>query len=244
MVAGSNPAGGTKAFILNSLLAIYNFKRMSFERRSGEKLEFKSLPEGAAHLRQAVLAWENEHPETRTIILVAGPSAAGKETFVGQLQLDAAVLNLDRYYLGRELMQERYGKVNFSIPKALDQERIERDVEAISAAKPGEAVSVPVYDMKDSRRVGEEKFIIKPRLIMEGVYAFVLAPFDTSFRVYVDAEDSVRLNRKLARDSKKRGLSEEEIRERFFNTAKPAVEKFCEPQKENATIIVHNNEKA
>lgn len=205
--------------------------------------EYNNINDGARAVREAVLLWEQSHSEEKSLILIAGPSAAGKDKFFEKLGFDEGTLHLslDRYYLDADQVKSTLGTLNFSVPEALDQVRIKEDVRKILLAEEGHMVSVPIYDMRQSKKVGEEKIIVQRRIIVQGVYTFILVSVDTPFRVFIDANISTRLQRKINRDTKERNIPEDIVRERFEKNARPAVEQYVMPQKEKATIVVHNN---
>jgi uridine kinase len=215
------------------------------ENELGLKPEYEDLAEGASRLREALAAWEKNHTDQRALVLIAGPTAAGKDTLIKALNLDdqnTTHLGLDRYYLGTEDQQELYGQVNFSLPAALDQKRIEADIEKMLQAKEGEKVRVPVYSMQKSKRTGEEEIEVKKRVIVNGVYTFDQVKAETPFKIYVQAKPEELLARKIARDTTQRGVPEEVVKQRWDQNVLPAIKEHVEPQKKQATVIINNHD--
>jgi uridine kinase len=60
--------------------------------------------------------------------------------------------------------------------------------------------------------------------------------FDT--RIFVYTPDDVRLKRRMARDIKERGRTEESILQQWNTTVQPMHEAFCAPSLEQADIVV------
>lgn len=208
------------------------------------KREFMHMEEALVATQSEVVQWETAHPDKRCLIVIAGPSASGKSTFAERLNFapqDTTVLSLDRYYLGAGVQEKSDGKVNFSIPSALDTERLRADVAAFLAANEGEEIKVPVYGMKESARIGEENIRVTKRLIIEGIYAIDQVDANTPFKIYVDVSEDTVLERKLHRDVKERGIPEETVRERFEQNVIPATREHVVPQRDRATIVVHND---
>lgn len=208
------------------------------------KREFKDLDEAVLAIREEVIAWEGANRDKRTLILVAAPTAAGKGTFVDQMAFspaDTTVLSLDRYYFGKAELEARDGKANFSTPSALDTERIRRDVHAFLIAKDGEHVKVPVFSMKESKRVGEEEIPVTRRLVIEGIYAIDQVDAETPFKIYIDVTEDTMLRRKLARDTTERGIPEEVVKERFEQNVRPATRQYVVPQRDKASIVINND---
>jgi uridine kinase len=209
-----------------------------------EKMEYANLTEGSEALVNSMLKWEADHPDEKNFIIIAGPSGSGKDTLIKEIAHspdEETHLSLDRYYLGSELQKRRQGRVNFSIPEALDQERIQDDIEKINNAQVGDVVEVPLYSMSHSKRVGQERLHVRRRIIIEGVYALNQVHQDTPFKIYVDARPDTLLERKLHRDAEERGIHPDLVKKRFQENVLPATEEFVVPQKELASIVIHND---
>lgn len=207
------------------------------------QINYDSIESAVPDLRGAVAVWEGENPDQQSVIIIAGPTASGKDRIVEQLGFsdDTTVhMSLDRYYRGAELQQKEDGAVNFSVPKALDKERVLADLDALRKVQIGEEVMVPVYDMKKSGRVGEEPVKAKRRIIVSGVYSLdLLTQIDTPFKWYMDASEATILRRKLVRDTSEKGIPEDVVKQRFEQNVKPALV-LVEAQKEQARVTVKN----
>ena len=57
-------------------------------------------------------------------------------------------------------------------------------------------------------------------------------------KVFVDADADVRILRRIVRDVRDRGRSLESVVNQYLSTVKPMHEKYVEPSKRNADIIV------
>ena len=57
-------------------------------------------------------------------------------------------------------------------------------------------------------------------------------------RIYVDTDADVRLCRRIKRDVNKRGRSLESVLEQYQTTVKPMHEKYVEPSKKYANLVV------
>jgi uridine kinase len=221
------------------------FVGLNPERIGGKPTEhYQSIDNAVAELSNEIIAWELNNPTQRCFIIIAGPTGSGKDKMVDQLNFaeDATThLSLDCYYRGAELQQREDGEVNFSVPKALDQARILSDLEALLKAQEGEEIMAPVYDMKTSRRVGQEPVRVKRRIIITGVYALnLLSQINTPFKWYMDASEATILGRKLVRDTTKRGIPDDVVRQRFEQNVKPALGLVAK-QKILARAIINNN---
>ena len=57
-------------------------------------------------------------------------------------------------------------------------------------------------------------------------------------KVFVDTDADVRILRRIIRDVRDRGRSLESVVNQYLNTVKPMHERYVEPSKRNADIIV------
>src|ERR1035441_386533 len=148
---------------------------------------------------------------------IAGWSGSGKTTLAVELarQLDATLFPLDLYY--RDLSQfplDSRHKRNFDHPDSLESELI---IEHVRALANGKTIQRPVYDFKTHSRVAGAFDTVTPAgvVIVEGILALhyaELRPLYT-FSIYVNAPHDVCLTRRIHRDMRERGRTEESVRE-------------------------------
>jgi len=180
------------------------------------------------------------------VIAIAGCSGSGKTTLAAELtlQLDATLFPLDLYY--RDLSQfplDSRHKRNFDHPDSLESELIIKHVRELAN---GQAIARPVYDFKTHSRVPNSFDRIVPRqvVIVEGIlalhYAELLPLYTLS--IYVEAPAEVCLRRRIDRDVRERGRTEESVRDQFYATAHPMAELFVIPSAARATLTVDGTE--
>ncbi len=180
------------------------------------------------------------------MIGIGGCSGSGKTTLARELaaQLNATLFPLDLYY--RDLSEfplDTRHKRNFDHPDSLESELIHEHVLGLSR---GEAIERPVYDFSTHSRVAGRTDRMEPLavVIVEGILALYypeLLPI-YSLTIYVDAPHEVCLNRRIYRDTRERGRSEESVREQFFATARPMAERFVLPSQRTANLTVNGCE--
>ena len=176
------------------------------------------------------------------VIGIAGCSCSGKTTLASELarQLDATLFPLDLYYrdLSQFPLDTRHMR-NFDHPDSLESELM---VEHVRGLARGEAIQRPVYNFKlHARVVGSFETIAPARVvIVEGIlalhYAELVACY--GFSIYVDAPQEVCLARRIKRDMRERGRTEESIREQFFATTLPMAELYVVPSAARASMTV------
>jgi uridine kinase len=181
-------------------------------------------------------------PEPTTVIGIAGCSGSGKTTLAQELatQLDATLFPLDLYYrdLSRFPLDAR-NKQNFDHPDSLESELF---IEHIQGLAEGRLIQRPVYDFARHTRVAGAFEAVAPAqfVVVEGILALhyeELWPL-YDFSIYVDAPNEICLNRRIYRDMRERGRTEESVRAQFEATARPMAEKYVLPSQARATMTV------
>lgn len=180
------------------------------------------------------------------IIGIAGCSGSGKTTLAKELatQLDATLFPFDFYYrdLSHLTVDER-AQHNFDHPNSLEHELL---VEHVRDLSQGKAVKRPIYDFSIHTRVANQFDELAPRqyVIVEGIlalhYTELLPLYD--FSIYVDAPNEVCLTRRIYRDVRERGRTEDSVRLQFDATAKPMAEQYVIPSQNNACMSVTGTE--
>ncbi len=177
------------------------------------------------------------------VIGIAGGTGSGKTTLMKRLVERfgnaVTVLSHDNYYKCRdELAFEERCKLNYDEPDAMDTSLMVYHLEQL---RRGEAIDCPVYDFTVHNR-SKETIRIEPQqvIIVEGILIFENEPLRNlmDVRIFVDADADIRLCRRIKRDVTKRGRTLESVLEQYKATVKPMHEKYVEPSKRYADIVV------
>ena len=183
------------------------------------------------------------------VIGIAGGTGSGKTTVVNNIlqQLNAEgvnVLSQDNYYHdNHQLSLSEREALNYDHPKSIDFELLVKHVKAL---KRGENIEQPLYSFVTHSRTGDH-VTIEPKnvLIVEGILVLtnqeLLKEFD--LKVFVHADSDERLIRRIKRDTQERGRDLHEVLHRYQTTLKPMHQKFIEPSKNEADLIVPNMRK-
>ena len=181
--------------------------------------------------------------ENILVIGIAGGSGSGKTTLmnniVSRFTEDITVLSHDSYYRRHdEMTYEERCQLNYDEPAALETELMVRHLDCL---RNGEAIDCPVYDFTVHNR-SDEVVAIKPSriIIVEGILIFENEALRDlmDIRIFVDTDADVRLCRRIKRDVNKRGRSLESVLAQYQETVKPMHEKYVEPSKKYANIVV------
>ena len=178
------------------------------------------------------------------MIGVAGGSSSGKTT-VSRRVLELAgddqlsLIELDSYYLDRsdERLEERK-KVNYDHPDAFDWGLLNDHLAALSA---GASVPVPVYDYTTHNRSPEVRVVEPAKIVVvDGILVLWERTLRSRFdlKIFVDTAADIRLIRRMQRDVAERGRTPEFVIEQYLETVRPAHERFVEPSKRHADVII------
>lgn len=150
-----------------------------------------------------------------------------------------AVLDHDAYYydLSHLTVAERAGQ-NFDHPDSLETSLLCTHLDELKA---GRAIQKPIYDFTTHARTGETVRIEpRPVVLVEGI--LVLAEPELvdrlDLRVFVRADDDIRLVRRIRRDIAERGRSVENVLSQYERTVRPMYQKFVAPSMRHADVIV------
>ena len=177
------------------------------------------------------------------VIGIAGGTGSGKTTLMKRLVSRfgnaVTVLSHDNYYHRRDDMPlEERRKVNYDEPAALETDLMAQHLDAL---RHGQAIDCPVYDFSQHNRSNDTLRIEpKPVIIVEGILIFenkaLLDLMD--IKIFVDTDADIRLCRRIHRDVRDRGRTLESVIEQYQTTVKPMHEKYVEPSKRFAHIVV------
>ena len=177
------------------------------------------------------------------VIGIAGGTGSGKTTLMKNLVEyfgpDVTVMSHDNYYKRHdELSYEERCLINYDEPAAFDTSLMAYHLECL---RRGEAIDCPVYDYTVHNR-SNETVRIEPRpvIIVEGILIFENEDLRKlmDIRIFVDTDADIRLCRRIKRDVNKRGRTMESVLQQYQTTVKPMHEKYVEPSKKFANIVV------
>ena len=181
--------------------------------------------------------------ENILVIGIAGGSGSGKTTLMNRIverfEDNITVLSHDSYYKRHDDMTyEERCQLNYDEPAALETELMVRHQDLLRS---GQAIDCPVYDFTVHNR-SSETTRVEPRkvIIVEGILIFEDEALRDlmDIRIFVDTDADIRLCRRVKRDVNKRGRSLESVLTQYQQTVKPMYEKYVEPSKKYAHILV------
>ena len=179
----------------------------------------------------------------RLIIGFCGGTGSGKTTLAERVIKavggDGVLLSMDYYYSDhREMPFEERVRINYDHPNAFDTDLL---ISHLKDLKEGKSIIHPTYDY--SNHVRSDKWVELESakvIIVEGILLFenkdLVDMMD--IKIFVDTDADVRILRRLCRDVKERGRNMDSVVNQYLTTVKPMHERFVEPSKRVADIIV------
>jgi len=181
-----------------------------------------------------------------TIIAIAGGSGSGKTTFAKRLYAllgaeQALILAQDHYYIDQSTKFDKDGgAVNFDHPDAIDFSLM---AEHLYQLKNDREIEVPIYDFAThTRQVETVSYQAKPFILVEGILILTQSILRDHFdeTVFIEVGEEQRFSRRLERDIRERGRTEQGVRDQFFGQVKPMHDEFVAPCGAYAKHIIGN----
>ncbi|KAB5576572.1 uridine kinase family-domain-containing protein [Coniochaeta sp. 2T2.1] len=206
------------------------------------------LTNGSAEMDSTIVTRAHYSPPWAdvSIIGIAGSSGSGKSTLsqaiVRKLNLPwVVIMSMDSFYKRLTPVQHKKAFENdydFDSPEAIDFDVL---VDCLRDLKAGKRAEIPIYSFERHDREDATTSIYSPHvLILEGIFALydprVLDLLD--MKIFCEADADTCLSRRLLRDVRDRGRDVEGIIKQWFAWVKPNFEKYVDPQRKVADIIV------
>lgn len=181
------------------------------------------------------------------LVGITGGSASGKTRFIRRLMAtfpsdQICLVSQDNYYRERHLQpKDPEGVENFDLPESIDHEHFIRDIEAL---KRGETVLKQEYTFNNPNLKPKMlEFKPAPIIVVEGIFVFYLPEVrkELDLKLYIDAQEHIKLTRRIRRDAKERGYELDDVLYRYENHVAPTFKQFIKPFMYEADLVVPNN---
>ncbi len=183
------------------------------------------------------------------IVGITGGSASGKTLFLKSLinhfsNDEICLLSQDNYYKDRHLQpKDENGIENFDTPQSIEFDEYAQDIQSL---KDGKVVTRKEYTFNNPNAI-PQVLTFKPAkiIVVEGLFVFYFPELTKllDLKVFIDAKDYVKLKRRIVRDNTERGYDLKDVLYRYEKHVAPTYEKYIEPFKFDADIIIPNNNK-
>lgn len=181
------------------------------------------------------------------LVGVTGGSGSGKTLILKKLVRefnpeDICLISQDNYYVPRDMQpKDENGKSNFDTPQSIDLDAYVND---ISALLDGRKVIRKEYTYNNPDVVPAMlEFNPAPIIIVEGIFIFYYSRLSDllDLKIFIDAKDHIKLKRRIIRDKEERGYNLDDVLYRYEKHVIPTYEKYIEPFRHEADLIIPNN---
>ncbi len=155
---------------------------------------------------------------------------------------EICLISQDNYYKEIEFVpKDRNGVENFDVPESIDFELFAKHINDLRA---GKEVHKKEYTFNNSTMKPKD-LVFKPApiIVVEGIFVFH-DPYISqmlNLKVFIDAKEHIKIRRRIIRDNNERGYDLQDVLYRWENHVAPTYEKFIEPTKHDADLIINNN---
>jgi uridine kinase len=182
-------------------------------------------------------------PKKPFVIGIAGGSCSGKTVIAGSLaqalrpQVGVFILALDSYY--NDFSGVPDDQIEVDVPGALDKKCLVEQLRALAA---GCSVEKPVYDYLTHSRAPHGEWV-EPGdcIIVEGLFALYWPEVRKllNLSVFVAVDDNTALSRRIARDVRERGRTEQSVRKQYNEKVRPMYKLYVGPTREHADVVIN-----
>ena len=181
------------------------------------------------------------------LIGISGGSGSGKTSIIQELRKifpenKLCIISQDEYYQPREKqVWDEAGYQNFDLPDAIDRDAFVADIRKLIR---GEVVTRQQYTFNNPNRTPQMlEFIPAPVIIVEGLFVFYFEDIRDllDLKIYIDAEDIIKMKRRIIRDANERNYPITDVLHRYEHHVLPAYRSFIEPFKRQAEIVINNH---
>ena len=181
------------------------------------------------------------------IVGICGGSASGKTFLSRQLlaripEKKVTFLSLDEYYKPKDQqIHDEEGLVNWDHPRTLSFDELQKDIESL---RKGETIQREEYTFNNPHAIPAMlTFRPAPIIVVEGLFILHEKGLRDLFnlKVFVDADEHIRLDRRLRRDTTERGQTMDQVLTDYTKYVAPMYEQFVSPQRQYCDLIVPNN---
>lgn len=183
-----------------------------------------------------------------TLFGICGGTGSGKSTITNKIvehfkKKGIVQIQCDSYYKNKSNLDfKKRSKINFDHPDSIDFNFLLKN---LGELKNNKKIKEPIYSYKSHKRLEKNKVVYPKKIIvLEGLHIFCNKKLINliDYGIYLDVNDNVRLRRRIDRDINFRGRTIKEVNERYFRMCKPMHEKYIEPSKKYADVVLKSKD--
>lgn len=181
------------------------------------------------------------------VIGIAGSSGSGKTFFLKSFlnhfeNCSVTLISQDDYYIPANTKTREENRLyNFDIPTSINRDAFYQDIKQLFE---GQTIYKQEYTFNNPL-LKPKTLAIKPApiLIVEGLFIFHYEEVNEllDYKIFIDAEESIALERRLKRDLIERGYDHDDVMYKWINHVIPSYNEYLLPHKEACDLVIVNN---
>ena len=181
------------------------------------------------------------------LIGISGGSGSGKTSVIQKLrglfsEDQLCIISQDEYYHPREKqIWDQAGYQNFDLPESIDHNAFGTDINKLIG---GETVTKSQYTFNNPTVESQSlTFRPAPVIIVEGLFVLYFDDIRDllDLKIFIDAEDIIKLKRRIIRDAGERNYPIEDVLHRYEHHVLPSYRNYIEPFKRQADLVINNH---
>ncbi len=178
---------------------------------------------------------------------ITGCSGSGKTYILNKVmeyfsKEEVCLISQDNYYIPRDQQPvDQNGIKNFDTPDSIDIEEYAKDITKLID---GKTVKRQEYTYNNPDKLPRTITLTPaPIILAEGIFVFSFEKVSRllDLKIFIEAKDHLRLERRITRDNEERGYDLDDVLYRYRNHAIPSYKKYIEPFRSVSDIIIPNN---
>ena len=181
------------------------------------------------------------------VIGIAGSSGSGKTFFLKSFldhfsEDEITLISQDDYYIPANTKTREENRLyNFDLPTSIDRETFYAHIKDLFE---GRTIFKEEYTFNNPD-IKPKMLEIKPAkvLVVEGLFIFHYEEINRllDYRIFLDAEEHIALERRLKRDLIERGYDHDDVMYKWTNHVVPSYNEYLLPYREQCDLVIHNN---
>ncbi|MGN5955312.1 uridine kinase family protein [Sphingobacterium lactis] len=181
------------------------------------------------------------------VIGIAGSSGSGKTFFLKSFldhfsEDEITLISQDDYYIPANTKTREENRLyNFDLPTSIDRETFYSHIKDLFE---GRTIFKEEYTFNNPD-IKPKMLEIKPAkvLVVEGLFIFHYEEINRllDYRIFLDAEEHIALERRLKRDLIERGYDHDDVMYKWINHVVPSYNEYLLPYREQCDLVIHNN---
>ena len=181
------------------------------------------------------------------IIGITGGSGSGKTRIIHELRAifpeqKLCIISQDEYYHPRDKqVWDDAGYQNFDLPQSIDDAAFSKDIRSLID---GRIVEKQQYVFNNPKQAPVMLYYHPaPVILVEGLFVFYFEEIRSQLdlKIFIDAEDVIKLKRRIIRDAGERNYPLEDVLHRYEYHVLPAYRAYIEPFKHQADLVINNH---